>query len=418
MRVRIGFLVGLVILAITSLVPQSPAFARDDKFRSSNGQLHFEDACTSTSGNAGSSASKSIGSGLGCGDRGYAGGARDSQKNKDQIWSFLKNKGLSDEAAAGIMGNMSKESAFMPDAVNSIGCKGVVQWCYGRADALVTRAEAEGRDWRCLDVQLDYMWYEMTETSESQVMEPLKSASSPGEAANIFHDLYERSNTATGEHLGRDTRAEDTYREFTGKEPSPDPAKSSSSKSGGSNGCPTGGRGGSSSAVSEMNGFNYAFPVQLGKTEVSNGYAWPCPGICHHDGTAAFDLSRTAQDDTSEHVSVVAITDGEIQRFNNSYSGVDGCQSFQLVGKDGYWYWYGHIQASSVSDGAAVSAGQVISEIGRRACTGNGSYPHLHIDRGNKGTSGGSIGNRDTGFTDVINKLWEDLDGGGSSIDV
>lgn len=409
----------LAIATITSSLVPLTAFARDEKFRNSNGQLHYEDACTPGGSSTAGTPTKTNGGGAGCGEQGYAAGGKVSEKNKEQIWSYFKNKGLSDEAVAGMMGNMDKETGgtFLPDAVNGIGCSGIVQWCFGRNDSMRAKAAAEGRDWNCLDFQLEYIWYEMTETSESQVMEPLKAAGTPAEAANIFHDLYERSNTATGEHLGRDTRAEDAYRKFTGKEPSPDPAKSTGS-SGGSNGCPTGGRSGASSAVSEMNGFNYAFPVQLGKTEVSNGFGWPCPGICHHDGTAAFDLARNALDDTSEHVSVVAITDGEIQRLNNSYSGVDGCQSFQLVGKDGYSYWYGHIQASSVDSGAAVSAGQVISEIGRRACTGNGSYPHLHIDRGNKGSSGGSVGNRDPGFTDVINKLWEDLDGGGSSIDL
>ncbi len=400
--------------------------------RIQNDILYHDDECgpvNSSPGVAGSS-------GVGCGELGYRDGERDSQANKDQIWSFLKNKGLSDEAAAGIMGNMSKESAFMPDAQNGTGegegppggvgpttefnpgsstgrgCIGLVQWCYSRAQGLVNKANAEGRDWRCLDMQLDYMWYEMTETSESQVMEPLKGASSPAEAANIFHDIYERSNTATGEHLGRDTRAEDAYTEFTGKTPSADPTRSSSSaNSSGGNDCPAG-RSGASSAVSDMNGFNYAFPVQLSQSEVSNGYSWPCPRICHHDSSPAFDLSNLAQDDSSEHIPVVAITDGEIQRINNSYGGTDGCQSFQLVGSDGYQYWYGHIQSSSVDNGATVSAGQVISEIGRRACTGNNSYPHLHIDRGPKGSPGGTLGNRDPGFVDVINELWRRLGGG------
>lgn len=402
----------LLILAMVLSIP-ADTYARDKLYRAQNDVLYFDDECiegpTAKSMNTTTSPT-----GAGCGEQGYANGTRNSQKNKEQIWSFLKSKGLSDEAAAGIMGNMDKESAFMPDAVNSIGCSGLVQWCYDRNDAMRAKAEAEGKDWRCLDYQLEYMWYEMTETSESQVMEPLKGATSPGEAANIFHDIYERSNTATGEHLGRDTRAENIYKEFTGKDPVPLP----DSKSGkGSDNCPQG-RSGASSAVSEMDGFNYAFPVQLAKNEVSNGYSWPCPGSCHHDGTDAFDLSRHAQDDSSEHVPVVAITDGQIARFNTSYSGVDGCQSFQLVGKDGYMYWYGHIQASSVTEMAEVSAGQVISEIGRRACTGNGSYPHLHIDRGNKGTMGGSVGNRDPGFTPVMNKLWEQLDGGEPSSDI
>lgn len=153
----------------------------------------------------------------------------------------------------------------------------------------------------------------------------------------------------------------------------------------------------------------YAFPLNIPKPDISNGYTWPCPGICHHDGTSAFDLSRQAQDDTSENAPVVAITSGTIEAFNNSYSGVTGCQSFQLKGNDGYYYWYGHLQGSTIQDGSTVGAGEQISTVGRRACTGNGSYPHLHIDRGNKGTRGGSVGNRDAGMVDLINKLYEAL---------
>lgn len=413
------------------VVIQDPAsvLARDQSFRDMNYQLQYED-CDTTSTGASGTGSKPVAGGTGCGELGYRSGVRDSQKNKEQIWSYLKAKGLSDEAAAGIMGNMAKESAYMPDAQNGTGqqeisnvnghfdpgssdgrgCIGLVQWCYGRAEGLVKKSAAEGKDWRCLDVQLDYMWYEMTETSESAVMDPLKAATSPGQAANIFHDIYERSNTATGENLGRDTLAEDAYTEFTGKNPGPTPTSSGSSSSTTDVCAPVPGQSGSN-PVTEMDGFNYAFPVQLGKNDVSNGYSWPCPGSCHHDGTNAFDLSRPAQDDSSEGVPVIAITDGTIAMFSNEYNGVVGCQSFQLVGKDGYSYWNGHIQSSSVQNGSEVTAGQQISVIGRRDCTGNGSYPHLHIDRGAKGTSGGSVGNRDAGFTDVMNKLWEELSG-------
>lgn len=202
----------------------------DQYFKNMNLQLHYETCDQNPQSNQqqddkpGEQTPSSPGVGSGsCGEQGYANGARNSQANKQQIWDYLKGKGLSDEAAAGIMGNMDKESAFMPDAENSIGCRGVVQWCFGREDGLVQFAQNQGSDWTCLQTQLDYMWYEMTETSESQVMGPLKGAGTAGEAANIFHDIYERSNTATGEHLGRAERAEKVYSEFTGKSPNPVP---------------------------------------------------------------------------------------------------------------------------------------------------------------------------------------------------
>lgn len=210
-------------------------------YRNQNDVLYFGEGCTTSTG-ANSAAIGSTSSGGGCGEQGY--GNRDtrnvSEANKAQIWSYFKSKGLSDEAVAGIMGNMDKETGgtFLPDAVNSIGCSGIVQWCSGRNDSMRAKAEAEGKDWNCLGFQLDYIWYEMTETSESKVMEPLKSSTSAGDAANIFHDYYERSDTATGENLGRDDRAEAIYSEYTGKSVSATPTSDTNS-SGSSDSCPS-----------------------------------------------------------------------------------------------------------------------------------------------------------------------------------
>lgn len=228
----------LIIITVGSVLTMpGNAVARDAMFRAQNDVLYSDDCTTSSSSPSGGGDSAFSGSGEGCGEQGYASGARKSEANKKQIWSYFKNKGLSDEAVAGIMGNMEKESAFMPDAVNQISCKGIVQWCFSRADNMQAKATAEGKDWRCLDYQLDYIWYEITETSESQVMEPLKAATSPGQAANIFHDLFERSNTATGENLGRDAMAENIYKDFTGKDPSPDPSPSSATGAAESSSC-------------------------------------------------------------------------------------------------------------------------------------------------------------------------------------
>lgn len=158
-----------------------------------------------------------------------------------------------------------------------------------------------------------------------------------------------------------------------------------------------------------VNSEGYAFPLVGPKADIKNGYSWPCPNTCHHDGTPAFDLSHKA-DDSSEGLAVYAIKNGTIGTMDNAYGGTPGCQSFQLEADDGYKYWYGHLHKSTASTGKVVKAGEQISEIGRRACTGNGSYPHLHIDRGSpKGHYGGTISNRDKEFVPLLNKLYEEL---------
>lgn len=241
-----------LIISISSSFPASaaePLVKTDQYFKDANIQIMTVE-CDETTASSPSAVNtltggnNSPGSSEGCGEQGYEAGGRVSQANKDQIWSYTKTmeldgKKLTDEQAVGIMGNFDKETGgtFMPDAVNSIGCIGVAQWCYDRADALKTWAEANGKGgkpgekWKCLQTQLDYMHYEMTQTSERQVVAPLLAASSAAEAANVFHDYYERSNTATGEHLGRDTRAEKLLTEYTGKTPSSSPSGGSGSQS-------------------------------------------------------------------------------------------------------------------------------------------------------------------------------------------
>lgn len=171
------------------------------------------------------------------------------------------------------------------------------------------------------------------------------------------------------------------------------------------------------SATGYVDTNGYAFPVGLKKSLVSNGYKWPCDGICHHDGSAAFDLAHkdtvsggVEKDNLTVGVPVYAIVNGKIQSIRDNYRGQAGCYSFQLVGDDGWKYWYGHIANPTVQEGQTVSAGEKIAEIGQRRCTGNGSYPHLHIDRGYpKGTIGGNDTNRDLDFIPLVNELYEGL---------
>jgi hypothetical protein len=249
------------------------AIATIDTTRASNDVLYTDDSCTANGSKSGSSPlAGSGGPNGGC-------GSTNPDENKKQIWNFLKGKGLSDGAAAGIMGNMEQESGFMPTADNGKtmgfsdstgkGCRGVVQWCHERNSGLDSFAAERGSSWDCLGTQLDYMWYEMNETEQGQIdgggnkleirlanalngeqfgaKSKYDSKTSPYAAAQIFHDYFERANTATGENLGRGERAEDIYREFTGQEPPPFSASSggavdtstSSATGAKGNACPT-----------------------------------------------------------------------------------------------------------------------------------------------------------------------------------
>lgn len=330
--------------------------------------------------------------------------------NVEKVLNYLQSKGLTLEQAAGVVGNFQWESGS--DTLNPKGSDGkavgIGQWQDSRLTKL---KQYGGGGWDNIDTQIQYLGLELgleqsrngvSAGTEKASFDALKNAKTPEEAAVIWNKTFERSGDANSPdslaYRTRQSNARKIYDQY---------------KNGGTGSLNTGLVTNGCTATGKTNAAGYAFPVSLGKNEVSNGYSWPCPGICHHDGTPAFDLSKKAQDDSTTGTGVIAIYKGTIQRFNNSYAGQAGCQSFQLVGDDGWWYWYGHVEAANVQEGSKVSAGQQIATIGRRTCTGNGSYPHLHIDRGSpQGHYGGDVCCRDPGFNSLINQLYDELSGG------
>ncbi|KKU20395.1 MAG: hypothetical protein UX30_C0001G0003 [Candidatus Saccharibacteria bacterium GW2011_GWA2_46_10] len=163
----------------------------------------------------------------------------------------------------------------------------------------------------------------------------------------------------------------------------------------------------------------YSFPVAPQRKSQNGGVPsmspLPCadPTKCHHDfvppSSHAFDISRQPGGDSVVGTPVYAISDGTIAKLSPSYQGIVGCQHLQLESKDGYRYWYGHIQKVSVKENEPVSAGQQIAVVGERKCAEK-SDPHLHIDRGSpKGVNGGSPESRDAGIVPLINSLFESL---------
>ncbi|MCA9350768.1 M23 family metallopeptidase [Candidatus Saccharibacteria bacterium] len=160
---------------------------------------------------------------------------------------------------------------------------------------------------------------------------------------------------------------------------------------------------------------DYAWPVSIYKKDISSGYEWPCDGKCHWDSSYAFDLSDkravkdSSNDDTAVGQSVYAITDGKMW-LTKQIGGVEGCYGFHLLGKDGYDYYYGHVRNPILSNQNAtkqVKKGDKIAEIGRRDCTLNGSYPHLHIDQSKEFYH--QPGSRTKNLNKILNDLYEQL---------
>jgi hypothetical protein len=130
-------------------------------------------------------------------------------KTEDQIWYFFtKEVGLSPEGTAGIMGNMQAESGFNPAAAQTKGAwedmssrninqgggggVGLVQWDGGRRPAYINYANSHHADPKSIVPQLNYVWKELN-TGYTEALSGLQSASSPEDAAFVFHAKYEIS---------------------------------------------------------------------------------------------------------------------------------------------------------------------------------------------------------------------------------
>lgn len=136
------------------------------------------------------------------------------------IWSFFHEKGLNDYGVAGLMGNLYAESGLMPNNLQNTGNKklgmtdaeyvkavdngtykkfvkdsqgfGLAQWTFwSRKQALLDYANTLGASIGDLNMQLNFLWKELTE-SYSGVLSVLRNASSILEASNAVLFDFER----------------------------------------------------------------------------------------------------------------------------------------------------------------------------------------------------------------------------------
>ncbi|ELV2913335.1 phage tail tape measure protein [Staphylococcus pseudintermedius] len=133
---------------------------------------------------------------------------------QEKVWNYLRGKGLSEHAVAGIMGNIERESRFLPNAKEPNGTGiGLVQWSFGRADNLRNFAKRRGKSWADLNTQLDFLWQEL-QTTERGALNALKASGSVIGAADAFQRKFERAGVvAQGQ---RNSAANRYYKQFKG----------------------------------------------------------------------------------------------------------------------------------------------------------------------------------------------------------
>ena len=80
----------------------------------------------------------------------------------NRVYSGLVQRGFSKEEAAAITGNIAAESSFRTGAENpKSGAFGLMQWAYGRKSRLIQFAQQKGKPVTDLNLQLDYIVWEL-----------------------------------------------------------------------------------------------------------------------------------------------------------------------------------------------------------------------------------------------------------------
>jgi LysM repeat protein len=167
------------------------------------------------------------------------------------VWKFLKGKGLSDFAVAGIMGNLFAESGIRSNNLQnsyerSLGMTdeeytaavdngtytnfvrdsagyGLVQWTYwSRKDGLLKFVKAKKASIGDLATQLEYLWQELQ--AYTNAMKVLKTATSVRQASDVILLDYERpSDQSEAVKVTRATYGQKYYDKYAVKPVTPVP---------------------------------------------------------------------------------------------------------------------------------------------------------------------------------------------------
>lgn len=269
----------------------------------------------------------------------------EKEKNAWAVWQFLKSKGYSEQAAAGILGNMEQESGITPDIDEGGPGYGLVQWTSpvagesGRAyvQRLLAQAGISG-DYRNINTQLQLLDWHMhngqyiPSAAYPYSVAQFKALTDVGTAAMAFEANFERP-AAT--HPERIDMAIYWYNKLHGLKPSNqtwmNPVRSSYT------------------ITQEWDQIGWGTNVIHGGIDIASVPAGSTPPV------------YVARSGTVETV---------------TYDGTGG-NYVVIKHDDGYWTYYGHLNSVDLSVGARVTTN---SRVGIMGATGLASGVHLHFE--------------------------------------
>ena len=171
--------------------------------------------------------------------------------NQEQVWVYLRGQGLSQAAAAGIMGNIEAESNYQPNNLENASNQksgvsdadftalvdngtidraefarsetyglysggmygyGLAQWTwYTYKEDLYDFARDRGSGIGDLEMQLDFLLYS---AGQNKKLADYKNASDVVAATVLFHNAYENSNSTAAMIANRVQRAQDVFAKY------------------------------------------------------------------------------------------------------------------------------------------------------------------------------------------------------------
>lgn len=271
----------------------------------------------------------------------------EKEKNAWAVWQFLKSKGYSEQAAAGILGNMEQESGIMPDIDEGGGGPGygLVQWTSpiagesGRAyvQRLLGQAGISG-DYRNITTQLKLLDWHMhngqyiPSAAYPYSVAQFKALTDIGTATMAFEANFERPAVT---HPERIPMAQYWYELLHNLKPGTNkwvnPVRSSYT------------------ITQEWDEIGWGTNVIHGGIDIASMPAGSMPPV------------YVARSGTVETV---------------TYDGTGG-NYIVIKHDDGYWTYYGHLDSVDLSVGDKVTTN---SRVGIMGATGLASGVHLHFE--------------------------------------
>ncbi|WP_201544844.1 phage tail tip lysozyme [Psychrobacter sp. H7-1] len=136
---------------------------------------------------------------------------QEQKAKRDEAMQYFMSQGWSKQQAAGIVGNIQKESMFNYKALGDSGkAFGLAQW---HPDRQADFKKAFGKDIRQASYkeQLAFINYELTKGDEKAAGNKLKQAKTAGQAGAIVSEYYERPKAVEAEKRERAKIAEGIY---------------------------------------------------------------------------------------------------------------------------------------------------------------------------------------------------------------